>query len=95
MQFFLSVSDLDFLIKHIQLGELIESFEKAKSKGEHLAKGQYATRKYSLELSEKQIDQILEGLSLLFATEGTENNGEPNTLGLYIENLIDLFHTEN
>ena len=46
MQFFLSVSDLDFLIKHIQLGELIESFEKAKSKGEHLAKGKYATRKY-------------------------------------------------
>ncbi len=74
---------------------MIESLENAKKEGEYLAKGQFATRKHSLELSEKQIDEILEKLSLMFAKKGIDNDGEPNGTDLYIENLIAIFNTKN
>ena len=46
---------------------------------------------YLIELSESELEIILDELTFLFTLKRIEKNGEPNEFGIYIENLIDVF----
>lgn len=46
---------------------------------------------FQVQLNSDEVGQIRSMLLDIFCSEGLDNNDEPNSLGLYIENLIDIF----
>lgn len=47
-----------------------------------------------VECSEKQAESIINNISNYFANKGLQHNGEPNELGIELENLLDKFCKE-
>ncbi|HLY68207.1 MAG TPA: hypothetical protein VKR53_00680 [Puia sp.] len=45
----------------------------------------------SLQLTQEEAEAVLDELTFLFTLKGVDENSEPNKLGLFIEELIDIF----
>tara|TARA_R110002012_G_scaffold98850_1_gene236528 strand:+ start:164 stop:421 length:258 start_codon:yes stop_codon:yes gene_type:complete len=50
------------------------------------------SRQGEIECSDDQIAVIVDGLVMAFTTKGLRPDGEPNDIGIAIEDLIDLFN---
>lgn len=48
---------------------------------------------YEIELSNEQSSRLVDLLSDLLVEKGLDDNGEPNSLGLQIESIIDVFNS--
>ena len=48
---------------------------------------------YEIELSHDQSSRLVDLLSDLLVEKGLDDNGEPNSLGLQIESIIDVFNS--
>lgn len=53
------------------------------------------TSKYTLELAPSEVEDILDELTLLLTSKGLDEHDEPNSLGLSLESLIDIFSPYN
>ena len=91
LDFLLDLTELQFLLEWLPQGELTKAIEDSKNEGEYLAKGTYPTGKYLLKISNEQAEVIQEELSVLLTVKGLGDDGEPNSIGFLIENLIDRF----
>ncbi|MEI7177413.1 hypothetical protein [Pectobacterium carotovorum] len=67
-------------------GILKESTEEVK------IKDIYPTGRYFVELSEQDVDIVLDELSNAISNVGIDNDGEINAYGIRIEKLIDIFN---
>ena len=95
MEFFLNISELEYLLKNLRQSNMRKILAEAQKKGEHQVKGQYATKKYSLNLSKEQTSDMTDELSSLLMEKGFEKNWEPNEVGFQLEKLIDKFNTKS
>jgi hypothetical protein len=91
-QYVIHLGDLDFLIANIREPALRSRLEQAKQNGPILAAGKYATGKIAVTLDEAEADLLVDLLSRLFSEIGLRPDSEPNSTGLKIEGLIDIFN---
>lgn len=83
-------------LKYLQLMDelLLDKNVKNKIKqalnNNRIIKNGYGTNKYFIDLSEEDVETMLNELSTLFISKGLQMNDEPNRLGLSIEELIDI-----
>jgi hypothetical protein len=84
-------SDLDLLIDNIRDNVVINTLESAREKGPIVVKEKYTTGKILLTLSAEAVSIILDELGDSFSVKGLDNQCEPNSFGLQIERLIDIF----
>lgn len=90
----LAKSDIEFLRENsIITSELYEKAKIVYRYRNDLGRNEDADRR-ELHLSNKQIDQVLDNLSDLLISRGVDNGAEPNSLGVYVERLIDVFNQE-
>ena len=89
-KFIINETQLIFLEKNITNTEIVKIIKESIKKNKIVINGN-ATNRYYLNLSKKDVEIILNELTLLFTLKGIKENGEPNILGLDIENLIDVF----
>ncbi|WP_318390917.1 hypothetical protein [Enterobacter sp.] len=85
-------ADLTFIIKIISNSPLAERFKAIEKNGEYLEKNKHPTGKYIIELSDPEVDFILDRLSAYIMELGVDANGEINSIGIYVDSLIDLFN---
>ncbi len=83
--------ELDFLMAHISQPHLREVLKRAKENGSFFVQGRYDTGKYRVTITKEDAERIVDYLSNLLCEIGLKSNSEPNSIGLYIENLIDTF----
>ena len=86
--------DIVFLEKYIRSDSILQELRAAREKGPTVIKEKYTTGRYEINLSEDAVSEILDELGNLFSTMGLEDDSEPNSLGIMIEDLIDLFGRE-
>ncbi len=84
--------DLDFLMQQVPRSDILENLAIAKDSGFILTKGKYNTHAYSLSLSPEQIEFIHDRLFDIFLERGLEPDSEPNSFGIWIESLLDVFN---
>ena len=82
MKFYITSEQREFLLSKIKDEDLI-----LKLKGSFTQE----KRKIVIDLSNEQRDRLDNELSNLFCSIGLQKNDEPNKLGLFIEDLIDIF----
>lgn len=81
----LSANDFDFIRAHSQMIDLNRDLG-------------LATRRrdgYEIIISDGNIEAILDELASLLASIGLQENLEPNSTGILIEHLIDIFNEYN
>lgn len=94
MQFKINLSDIKLLIELIPNMALVSKLVQCEKSGELYAKGEFPTGRYLIELSEGEIDLVVDYLCDHFMSHGLNNDGEPNSLGLQLETLIDIFQDD-
>ncbi|WP_018694509.1 hypothetical protein [Algicola sagamiensis] len=92
MQFKINLPDIKLLSKLILNDSLAKKLAQTEKSGEFIAKGIFPTGKYLIDLSEEEIDLVVDYLSDHFMAYGLDNDGEPNSLGIQLEALIDIFN---
>ena len=90
--FKLSEKDLYFLIQHVKEPRIQEKLLKSKNDGSVLTKEKYRTGKYIISFTRIEVELIVDFLSNFLTRDGLKANDEPNPLGVYIEQLIDIFN---
>ena len=81
--------DLNFLSSRVTDTALLKAFELAKQEGR--IESRSTTKIFALSLSSVQRDELEDSLLNLFCAEGIDHSSEPNTMGYYLEGLIDSF----
>lgn len=94
MQFKINLSDIKLLVELVPNRALVSKLIQCEKSGELYAKGEFATGRYLIELSEDEIDVVVDCLSAHFISHGLNNDEEPNSLGLQLETLIDIFQDD-
>lgn len=85
MLFNLYLNDLFFLQKILSNQLLLEKINQCLKNGD-------CSRKNKIELSDFEVEILLDELGGYFVEHGLNMNDEPNEIGLYVESLIDLFY---
>lgn len=91
MQFKINTTDFDFIVNNISNLSLIEKLTESKRHGEYNAKGKHPTGKYIIDLSNDEVNCIIEQSSNSLMSFGTGQNGEINSIGMRIESIIYIF----
>ena len=93
MNTILAQSDIDFLLSHIKDEDLRDAILQSKEVEQSTESKSTKNKRYIVRLDHVQTEKILDTLGDLLMTEGIDpNTSEPNYLGYYIEQLIDLFN---
>ena len=92
MEFRITKQTLEFLIENIEEPHLSAEFEAVARAGEEFAKGRYATGRYVIDLSQDEAGTLVDELSDILASRGV-SNGEINSLGRYVDDLVGIFGT--
>ncbi len=87
----LSIGDLEFLIQNLNHSIIRDILLKEKINRQS-SDGKYKSRKYSIYFLRRQLEEIANFLTDLFVKKGQLFNSEPNSLGLYIDDLIGMFN---
>lgn len=87
----LKKNQLFFLRENLSNSSLLDKFEKAFEKGNSINKYCKTTNRCHINLTEEETSVLLDELTLLFTSKGLKKNDEPNSFGLLVEELIDLF----
>lgn len=82
--------DLEFLEQYVSDPVIKRILSDTRDKGVHKAKGIYDTGHYELALRGSDREKLLDALGSLFVSVGLMSDGEPNALGIKIEDLTDL-----
>lgn len=94
MQFKINISDIKILIEAIEDTALINKLLEYENAGQHFEKEKYPTGRYLIDLSEGEVELVVDSLSDHLVNYGLNDDGEPNLLGLQVEALIDIFNED-
>lgn len=92
MRFELNRQIIDELISLISDDFLVKKLRRSIGLGEIKVKDAYPNKKYELELSEDEIEIVLNDLSDAISNLGVGSDGNINSYGYRIEELIDIFN---
>lgn len=94
MQFRINLSDIKLLIEVVEETTLVNKLIEYEKVGQCFKKGKYPTGRYLIDLSEGEVELVIDSLSDHLMSSGLNEGGEPNALGLQIESLIDVFNVD-
>ena len=83
--------NLELLLSYVKEDPIIKRLTTAQQSGPVLAKGKYETGRYEVTFSRNDVLILLDELSNLLIEKGLNEDDEPNSLGIKIESLIDIF----
>lgn len=92
MQFKINLSDIKLLIEEVEDAALVKRLIEYEKDGQYFEKGKYPSGQYLIDLSEDEVEVVINSLSDYLMIYGVSNDGEPNALGLQVETLIDVFN---
>ncbi|MBA0173851.1 hypothetical protein [Pectobacterium versatile] len=92
MNFKLNREVINDLLVFISDPHIAGILKESTEEGEVKIKDIYPTGRYFIELSEQDVDIILDELSNAISNVGIGNDGEINACGIRIEKLIDIFN---
>ncbi len=81
---------LFFLQKNLSNRSLLDKFGTVFETG-NLTIKYLKTNRYQINLTEEETSVLLDELTLLLTSKGLKKNDEPNSFGLFVEELIDVF----
>lgn len=89
MRFELSSENIDYLLSIVKNKEIRKKIQDCKKN--KVYKKTYFVDRYFIDFQAKEVKEILNELTNDFVARGIYENSEPNSLGIYIEGIIDLF----